>query len=74
MPEAARGPIVFFCIALVLFTALIPGAGLHAVFLIPSGFVFTAPVSVPANVASSTCEPQTLRFLPIRSPRPPPAG
>ncbi len=72
MPVTGRRPIIFFCIALVLFAALTPGASFDAVILIPLGFIFTAPVSVPADIASFTRKPQDLHLLPIRSPRPPP--
>jgi hypothetical protein len=74
MPGAGRRSIVFCCIALILFAALTPGAWLHAVILIPLGFVITAPLSVPADIASFTGKPQDLHLLPIRSPRPPPVG
>jgi hypothetical protein len=72
--QASRRPILYFCLALILLAAFLPGVLIPPVILIQVGFVFAVLISAPIDNSSRRREPQLLETLPIRSPRPPPAA
>jgi hypothetical protein len=64
-----RRPILYFCLALFLLAAFLPGVLIPPVVLIQVGFVFAVLISVPIEKRSGDRKPQLFQILPIRSPR-----
>lgn len=73
--QQARKWIVVLCLAAVLLTALsLSASGVLFAVLCPIWFFFAALASVLLDLVPECCVAREFPFLPVLTPRPPPAG